>query len=393
MRVLILTSSTGGGHDMRARALRSWATRLTDWEVHIHQALEDTHPLYGFGVEVYNWIQRRSPRLHHIYFNALEVAGLHRGAGRMMGRSRFLSVVRDLRPDLVISTHAHLNHGFFELVRQGREPDPVRCVTYCGELDGGYGFSRHWVNPGADAFVGAVGETTEAARRLGMPPERAHTGGFLLEPAFYDPPPDDDTRRRFMREELALDPDRFTLLLATGVVGANNHLRLLDALASCGRPMQVVALCGRNAQTRSQVDAWRERQIRLSVRALPFFDRMPLLLRCVSAMVARPGTGATSEAVLSECPLVFNAIGGLMPQERITVSWAERNGFAHTIHSPRQIIDPVTRCENRPERLAEARARMRSAQPRRHPRDVLALAARGLQNVAASRIANPGRAG
>ncbi len=70
MRVLILTSATGGGHNMRARSLRQWAAReRPGWTVEIQEVLEATHGLYRFGVELYNVIQRSSPRLHHLYFN------------------------------------------------------------------------------------------------------------------------------------------------------------------------------------------------------------------------------------------------------------------------------------------------------------------------------------
>ena len=104
----------------------------------------------------------------------------------MPGMKRIVARVSEFRPNVVLSTHAHLNHGFFDLARRAVGEDKVRCVTYCGELAAGYGFSRHWVNADADLFVGAVEEVTEAAIGLGMDAQRARTGGFLLAPGFYD---------------------------------------------------------------------------------------------------------------------------------------------------------------------------------------------------------------
>lgn len=195
MRVVILTSSSGGGHDMRAASFRRWAERLTDWDVEILQALEDTHPVYRFGVDLYNWIQRTWPVLHHVYYNYLELVGTVKTGDRILGAEGFRQKVRALAPDLVVSTMDHLNHGFFDLARRERG-DAVRCVTYCGELFGGYGFSRHWVNPEADLFIAAVSEIEAAARHLGMPAERVTTGGFLLHPDFWEAPP---SRRNAVR--------------------------------------------------------------------------------------------------------------------------------------------------------------------------------------------------
>ena len=176
LRVLVLTSSTGGGHDSRARALGTWAERSNlnpPWKVELHQALEESHAIYRFGVGLYNVIQRTWPRLHHVYYNVLEFVSFAGGGDeKIMGREIFMKKVREVRPDLVVSTHDHLNHGFFAAAREAMVGTPLKCATYCTELHGGYGFSRHWVNPKADLFIGAVPEVCAQAQKLGMAPER-----------------------------------------------------------------------------------------------------------------------------------------------------------------------------------------------------------------------------
>ena len=91
MRILILTSSTGGGHNMRAEALKAWAEsnegKKYNFEVSVHSTLESTHPLYAFGVKLYNFIQKRSPYLHHLYFNYLELVSMHRNKEKILGKN------------------------------------------------------------------------------------------------------------------------------------------------------------------------------------------------------------------------------------------------------------------------------------------------------------------
>jgi processive 1,2-diacylglycerol beta-glucosyltransferase len=374
MRVLVLTSSTGGGHNTRARAFAAWAQREGDLgiEVVIHQALEQTHGLYRFGVGLYNWIQRTAPRLHQVYFNFLEVAGACQSPAWMLGKERFRQVLREVRPGAVLSVHGSLNHGFFAVARDTlREPSP-RCVTYCGELSGGYGFSRHWVNPQADLFLGAVPETVAAARGRGMPEERARAAGFLLDPAFYAPRLDAADRRRCLRERYDLDPDRFTLLLTTGAVGANNHLALLDALLGSPQRPQIIVLC-RPQSVWQEVATWATLHPELPVRPVAFTDRMAELLQCVSAVVARPGTGTTSEALLSGCPILFNGLGGVMPQERITLKYAAGHGFGGVVRRPADLPARLEPWLREPARLAEQRTAMARACPAGTPRTVLEL--------------------
>ncbi len=383
MRVLVLTSSTGGGHNTRARAFAAWAKREADLglDVAIHQALEDTHGLYRFGVGLYNWIQSTAPRLHHIYFNFLELGGLLKSPARMVGAEKFRAVVREHRPGAVLSVHGSLNHGFFGLARETLRAAPPRCSTYCGELFGGYGFSRHWVNPRADLFIGAVEECAAEAQRLGMAAEQARLGGFLLDPAFYAPPLTETERRAVLRERHELDPDRFTLLLTTGAVGANNHLALLESLLRSRLRPQVIAVCGRSTQVWQDVAAWGMAHPEIPLHAIEFTDRMAELLQCVSAVVARPGTGTTSEAMLCGCPIIFNGLGGVMPQEMITVKFARAHGFARVLRRARDLPALLEPLMAAPDTLATARAAMLAARPPGTPRGVLEMVA-GLPHAA-----------
>lgn len=378
LRVLVLTSSTGGGHDARARALRTWAAREAmnpPWEVELHQALEESHAIYRFGVGIYNTIQRYWPRLHHIYYNILEVGSFCSGPGEggVMGRDLYVKKVREARPDLVVSTHDHLNHGFFAVAREALPDAPPKCATYCTELYGGYGFSHHWVNPKADLFIGAVPEVCEQAHRLGQRRERIFLGGFLLHPAFWEAR-DAAAEEKFMREEIGLEPGRFTLLLSTGANSAQNHLALLNALVAGGplpAPAQVVALCGDNQRLIGDLNAWAKLHPELPVRPLPKLPHLAQLMRITSVVVARPGTGTTTEAILSGTPILFNTLGGIMPQEIITVKFCHAHGFGKVLTRPADFAATVRAWLADPAAHAAERARVLAARPDRTPADIL----------------------
>lgn len=374
-RVLILTSSTGGGHDMRANAFKAWAEseagKPFNLQVSIHQALEATHGVYHFGVNLYNRIQQFWPKLHHIYFNFLEHACLHDSAGKIWGRQRFLRAVLRVRPHVVLSTHAHLNHGFLELAKRALPRTPPKCVTYCGELSGGYGFSHHWVNPKLDLFIGAVEETCDAASHLGMSDRRNWVGGFLLDPAFYEARPNSAERRRYLRQQFDLDPDRFVLVLGTGANGANNHMRVLRAFAEANIYPQIIALCGSRTDTIHRIEAWQKLNPRFQIRCLPYYEQMHLLLGSASAVVARSGTGTTSESILSRCPIILNGIGGVMPQECITVKFCRNKGIGTLLERTHKLPSIVGEWMRNPALIEGIRQRMAEVEPRNHPLDIL----------------------
>ncbi|RRJ94926.1 UDP-N-acetylglucosamine--LPS N-acetylglucosamine transferase [Opitutaceae bacterium TAV4] len=378
MRWLILSSATGTGHNMRAASLEQWAaaTYGNAVETHTHRVLEKTHKLYGFGVGLYNFIQRNCPRLHHIYFNYLEIAGMHRRGQRILGRDRFSQFVREWRPERVISVHAHTNHGFFDLARNacaGRgasDGPPPRCITYCGELYGGYGFSRHWTNPRVDGFIGATAETCAAAAAVGTPAGKIFEGGFLLRAGFYAPAAELERDAAALARQLELDRSAFTLLLSTGLAGANNHLPILKHLAASGRRLQVIALCARNSEIRRRIEHFAQRHPQLTVRALGQTERMPALKTLASVVVARPGTGATSEAIQIGTPIIHNGIGGVMPQELITVQYCRFHQCGLFGKTPREIAACVVHLIDHPAELAAQRARLQAARPAGRPEEI-----------------------
>jgi len=373
MRWLILTSSTGTGHNMRADSLRQWTERVfgSSVEVRIHHVLENTHALYSAGVGLYNTIQRWCPRLHHVYFNYLELASLHRSSAKIMGRDSFVDLVTDWAPDRIISVHPHTNHGFFDLARRALPNRRTRCITYCGELSGGYGLSRHWVNPRADGFIGATEEICAASRSVGMPTERIFNGGFLLRTSFYGSEARHEREADVIAEELGLDRSVFTVLLSTGLAGANNHVDILREIAALRMPIQVIALCSRRVSALRKVKSFARRHPHLKICALEHTDRMLALKRLATVVVARPGTGATSEAIQLGTPLIHNGIGGVMPQELITVKYCRLHACAYFGDTPAEIVRHIRRMIEEPTTLDRLRKNLAAACPTGRPEQIV----------------------
>ena len=102
---------------------------------------------------------------------------------------------------------------------------------------------------------------------------------------------------------------------------------------------------------------------------------MHLLMQASSAIVARPGTGTTSEAIISGCPIIFNSLGGFMPQEWITMRYAQRHGFAVQIRRPGNLPGILARWAERPDEYETVRRRMIECRPSQRPTDVVRMVA------------------
>jgi len=372
VRLLILTSSTGGGHDARAGAFSEWVRRHPELGVEIETfaPLEASGPHYRIGLHLYHFVQVHWPRAHHLYFAFLEHAALHSRPWKLLGVRPFVAKLEHYRPDWVLSVHPHLNRGFLDLSREVLGARRVRTGTCCTELDGGYGFSRHWVNPASDAWIGATEPACAHARSLGMPAERTLRGGFVLRPDFYRPEPGETEHRAYLRESFGVEAERPTLLLATGAAGANNHLAFLDALDRAGLTLHVLALCAHRASLLERLRRWRPRRSGVVLTALPYTGEMPRLLRAVDALVSRGGSCTTSESLRSGCPLIVNALGGVMPQEGVTLRYLERFGLGRRVRRASE-LPAALRGALEPGEAERERKRIAKALPPGDPRQIL----------------------
>ncbi len=329
LRILVLTSSTGAGHDARAEAFAAWCFQLYRHEVdvRIEQMLEKSSVVNRVGVNFYNRIQRSAPWIHKLFYAFVEGLSYLNTSSVTFGGAYYLAVLEEYRPHLVFSVHDCLNRGYFQVARKTLGADQVRCVTYCGEFSGGWGYSRNWIEPTADLYFSRTPTAQDYAIKQGIRPDRAKVRGSLMLPKAYLEVLGPEARREFRAKRLGLEPDRFTIFLATGGNGANNHLELLPALLPYAAHLQVIVICGRNHQAYNDAIHWRANHPELPCFVEGFSEIVHLHLQVSDAIVTRGGTTTCAKALHFRCPVIFNAFGGIMPQEELTWKFF-RNGSA-----------------------------------------------------------------
>jgi processive 1,2-diacylglycerol beta-glucosyltransferase len=329
LRILVLTSSTGGGHDARAEAFAEWCFQLYrhDVDVRIEHMLEKSSLIHRGGVGLYNLIQRSVPWVHHLFYSAVELLSYINSRSVLLGSAYYRRVLREYKPHLVFSVHDCLNRGYFPLARRILGPDRVRCATYCGEFSGGWGYSRNWIEPSVDLYVSRTPTARDYAVNCGIPSARTSVRGYLMRPRAHLEVLGPAERRTYRASHLDLDPDRFTVFLATGGNGANNHADLLPVLLQHADRLQAIIICGRNKDIYHELFHWRTEHPELACHIQGFSEDVHLLMQASDVIVTRGGTTTCAKALHFCCPIIFNAFGGIMPQEQLTWKFF-RNGAA-----------------------------------------------------------------
>ncbi len=360
LRILVLTSSTGGGHDARAHAFARWVKHLYGWsvDVRIESMLEDSSAIARFGVGFYNFIQKHAPWLHHPYYLLIELLSLVNQRNVGLGRRYFRQVVENIQPHLVFSVHDCLNRGYFQEARAILGAENVRCATFCSEYSGGYGYSVNWIEPSVDLYLSRTQTAADYAVKLGMDPAKIRVRGHLMNPRFMQENLSENERREYRVTNLGLRPDRFTVFLATGGTGANNHLALLPVLAEFADTHQAIVVCGRNHKAFLRVNEWRQRHPQLLCHLEGYCEDMHVLTQVSDAIVTRGGTTTCSKALHFGCPILLNGIGGVMPQERLTAKFFLQDHAARMVSGPEDLRRILNEWRETPRLYEEMKQRL-----------------------------------
>ena len=357
MRVLILTSSGGTAHDSAAYALRSW---LEKWDsnnvVHVEHLLENSGPVMRSSVNLYNWIQKFFPWLHQIYWRLVELEDLIKLGTVIFGRSYYVKIVKRFKPDLIISTHPHINRGHFNLAKKINKND-LRTITCCTELDGGFGFSRNWVSCKADRFWALTNEVAIEVSKRGYNSRNIFLAGPLFDPEFT-------TELINNTNDLASKTDLPILILGSGANGSNNHLKLLENLLPLAGRIKVIALCGRRISTKKLLEHWKEQNPSLSLQVLGFQSpgQMAAIYKKAWAMVARPGARTATEALAAECVLIFNTFGTAMPQELLARRYFSARGLDVNFNKSFELFKIIQTWLNYPSEYSQLKQKYKSNQ-------------------------------
>ena len=91
----------------------------------------------------------------------------------------------------------------------------------------------------------------------------------------------------------------------------------------------------------------------------------------VSDLVTRGGTTTCSEALNYECPIIFNGLGGVMPQEKLTVKYFLQDESAEIISKPADLERLLMEWNRFPERFRDLKRRFRNMRFKDRPSEVI----------------------
>jgi UDP-N-acetylglucosamine:LPS N-acetylglucosamine transferase len=247
-RVLILTTDIGEGHDLPARQLATAiSAEAPGAEIRIEDGLEHMgRILTGVLKENSRAVFTAPPWLfdlqHWLAIRFRPTSALAQFFSVTLGGRGLLGLVREYRPDVVVSTYPGCTLTLAPLRRRGYMRAPlVSAITDLSQL-------RYWAWPGVDLHLITHPESEEEVREIAGPTHVACVRG-LTSSGFTDPPEPEAGRRIF-----DIPAGVAVAVVSGGGWAVGDLASAVDVARSADLNLHVVVLCGRNGDVRQALE-------------------------------------------------------------------------------------------------------------------------------------------
>lgn len=331
-RVLILSGAMGEGHNAAADALTAAIAEV--WpgcEVERFDTLElwgrqfARAASWGYGFQM-----RAVPVTYEVFYQWLcrsdRFAAMSKDAiGRFFGR-RLQSFLAERNDDLIISTYPFGSAALHWL--RTRQAYTVPSVTYIPA------FHVHpvWTYSGIDQHYVMYDTAPTHARtagfqrsmHIGAPPVRSGFGSVSRDEA---------------RDRLHLDQSSFVVLVTGGAWGLGGISEAVRSLVASDTEMQLIAVCGKNAELVGELQGLQAPTSRL--RVLGYVENMHELMAAADVVVTN-GAGVTVlEALRSARPVIaFHSLAG---HGKASTAEMVRRGLALAVDDVPDLVAAVRR--------------------------------------------------
>lgn len=345
LRVLIVSSDTGGGHSSAARALQ---VGLSEYlapapVVHVARVLEESSHLLHSACDLYNYLLRNHQDWVKYYHAAINKLSLHE-AGFLYRQFRKYGqhLLERFLPNVIISVHPMLQHGIARLLEEigllGRIPFITVVTDPCG------GKWKGWADPRVDLYLVAHDSCVEDLAANGVPREKIKVVGMPVRPEFRPVEPETAAA---LRSQLGLEKDRFTVLLNSGWAGGGNTQKIFRNLIDSDLDIQAIFVAGRDQSLKKQADHLSSKA-RFPVRVLGFTERMDQILSAAHVMVSKLGGLTTFEALACRVPIIVDAVTQPMPQEERTIHLIESRHVGLLLHKVTDAVPLIKKLVDSP---------------------------------------------
>lgn len=332
-------SQTGGGHRSAALALARAFGYLYDGYVQVEVVdifRSGRRTVWEKLTDLYGPITVYSPALWaviwHVFRQKAGFEAVVRAASPAL-LPKVRGILAETRPDLVVSVHPLANPLLVRARPQVNARLPM-AVVYTDLVVVHPG----WRYPGFQLYTAASKPAWEEFVRHGLPPDRVILAGLPVDIRFAL----NRLTPAQARENLGLEPDRFTLLVVGGAEGVGKIGRVVKVARQACPDGQILVVCGRNLALYRRLAARTDPLMRV----YGFVENIWELMAAADVILTKAGPMTIGEGLAAGKPLVF--ISYIPGHEEGNAAYVVEAGAGRMGLKPRELRAELERLRSDP---------------------------------------------
>lgn len=317
-KVLIMSASTGGGHNRAARAIKEELEQISIDGEFIKCDIIDSLKLVNSTMDKvissgYEKSALYTPRAYGQVYRLSETSIASRNEFKSnlltsLMALKFKKLLQNSKPDLIIGTHPFPMIALSTLKKQKHNNSNFTNLGYNLDFDvppmisvlTDYTTHSTWIQNEIDYYIVGHEYVKELLDFEGVDSSKIKSFGIPVEKSFLH-----NRDKKTVLDELGLDSTKLTVLLMGGSFGAGNIKETLDELLSIDRDFQVVVITGRNESLKEKLSkGLLTHPIDKNVCVLGYTNKMNDILASVDVLITKPGGLTTTEALLKDVPMI-----------------------------------------------------------------------------------------
>jgi processive 1,2-diacylglycerol beta-glucosyltransferase len=340
-KVLILTASTGDGHNEAAESLVD-AFAANNYNAIKFDFLKSSSQLWNaFVVGGYKLLTFNCPKLYGNLYRFSNFNAFNRIIPSILLKSieeGLLSEINRHNPDIIVGTHAFAVTIVSKLKKKSLINVPFVSIVTDFKAHGSY------IDDEVDAYITGSEYTRLNMFSSDVPEYKIFPYGIPIRKDFL-------SNKDFKDK---LPNEYFSVLLMGGGMGLKFITPVLKKLTENGHKLNIVVVCGKNKLLKEALDKEYTRKIiNKKVHILGFTRNIPELMNEADVIITKPGGLTVSEAIAKGLPMLLPyAIPG---QEQENMSFLFSKGAAVDMRKIDNFNDVLNNLIEHPERLDEIR--------------------------------------
>ena len=319
-KVLIMSASTGGGHNRAARAIKEELESRTIDNMSIECEIVDSlnlvnNTMYKVISRGYEKSALYTPKAYGSVYRFSETTIASKNEFKtnpltsLMAR-KFKHLLNESTPDLIIGTHPFpmialstlkKNNNIHSLSRsesfyKSTKVDIPPMISVLTD----YTTHSTWIQNEIDYYIVGHEYVKELLVYEGVDSEKVKAFGIPVEKSFLS-----HRDRETVLTELGLSPEKLTVLLMGGSFGAGNIKETLEDLIAIDRDFQILVITGRNEHLKDKLSKMLDSTIHnKNICLLGYTNKMNDILASIDVLISKPGGLTTTEALLNDVPMI-----------------------------------------------------------------------------------------